>query len=146
MIYLSCCCLIIAILWGIQPLIQKNLMNKISSESVLVYQVVFNFIFIIIYILFNQKILHNDFNNLTYSDLQTLFGITLICGFAANILYYYLLKNHDPSIVITLVYSAPLFTLIFSKFFYNKYINNCTQIGILLSILGLGLIGYANND
>lgn len=139
MIYL---CLIIAILWGIQPLIQKQLMNKISPESVFVYQILLNFIFIIIYTLFNQSILHDDLKKLSYSDIQTLFIITFLCSFIANILYYYLLKNHDPSIVIALVYSAPLFTLIFSNLFYGKHINIYIQLGIILTITGLSIISF----
>lgn len=125
--------ILVALLWGIQPIVLKGLVNKLSPESILALTTILNFLFIFFYILFNRKTISSDYQKIDSYDLLKLFLLTLICSFVANILYFNLLGNHEPSIIIALVYSAPIFTILLS----GKNLDIYKKLAIIVNVFCL---------
>jgi drug/metabolite transporter (DMT)-like permease len=64
--------------------------------------------------------------------------------FLANMMYYYILKNHESSIISALVYSSPVFTLIIAYIFLKERLDIYGISGIFLMILGVILVSNNN--
>jgi drug/metabolite transporter (DMT)-like permease len=59
-------------------------------------------------------------------------------------MYYYILKNHESSIISALVYSSPVFTLIIAYIFLKERLDIYGISGIFLMILGVILVSNNN--
>ena len=93
---------------------------------------------------YNNKIIIQDFKKINLRIGAILFFTTVFTLYLTNILYYYILKSHETSIISALVYSAPAFTVVFAYLFLNEKISLCGFIGILLIIIGTILINIDN--
>jgi drug/metabolite transporter (DMT)-like permease len=69
---------------------------------------------------------------------------TVLTGFAANWLYFNVLRAHNSFVISALVYSCPLFTLLLAAAFLNERITVAGVAGVLLICAGLFCI--ALND
>jgi drug/metabolite transporter (DMT)-like permease len=58
-------------------------------------------------------------------------------SFIPNIIYFFLLKQHDSSIVSALVNSAPVFTVLVSFLLLGEKIHKYELIGIFFIIIGI---------
>jgi drug/metabolite transporter (DMT)-like permease len=85
-----------------------------------------------------------DLYRLTTKDILLLLFEGVFILFVANVIYYYVLKDNESSIVIALESSTPFFTLIFAYLLLNEKINFNGIIGIILIILGVICISYNN--
>ena len=130
---------LIAFLWGIQPLLQKHLLKKMSSESMFTFTVILNFIFIIGYMYYHKEKIHHDFSVMSHNDFVFLITLVFICSFVTSLLYYYLIQNHEPYLIIPIVYSAPLFTVLLSSL-NGESVGNYRIIGAIISMIGLYFI------
>jgi drug/metabolite transporter (DMT)-like permease len=59
-------------------------------------------------------------------------------------MYYYILKNHESSIISALVYSSHVFTLIIAYIFLKERLDIYGISGIFLMILGVILVSNNN--
>ena len=91
----------------------------------------------------NKEILA-DMNKLTFRDLFILVLVSSFTIFLANMMYYYILKNHESSIISALVYSSPVFTLIIAYIFFKERLDIYGVSGILLMIFGVILVSNNN--
>ena len=79
-------------------------------------------------------------------DILILISVSLGAGFLANLLFYYVLKSHESSLVSALVFSSPIFTLIVAYFFMKEELNGFGILGIVLIVLGVVCIAYNDGN
>uniref|UniRef100_A0A6C0KUA5 EamA domain-containing protein n=1 Tax=viral metagenome TaxID=1070528 RepID=A0A6C0KUA5_9ZZZZ len=99
---------------------------------------------IIILAINNSKIVSSDVNKITYKDTLILLFLSVFTIFLSSMIYYYILKNHDSSIISALIYSSPVFTLIIAHLFLNERLNIYGISGIFAIIIGVILISQNN--
>jgi transporter family protein len=131
---------IIAIIWGIIPIIHKLLLNDISYHTIIIFSAITFFIASLIYSYIYYKDIYNDINKqnnkIIYIILCAFLGL-----FLANILYYNALKHtHNVSIVTTITALYPLITLLLSYFILYEKISIINFIGIILIMIGIILL------
>jgi drug/metabolite transporter (DMT)-like permease len=59
-------------------------------------------------------------------------------------MYYYTLKDNETSIISALIYSSPIFTLIFSYLYFKERLDIYGISGILAIIIGVILVSQNN--
>ena len=136
--------LFISFLWGIQNVIHKDLLSHISGLSIMFYSTIIYAFLITITAYYNNKIIIQDFKKINLRIGAILFFTTVFTLYLTNILYYYILKSHETSIISALVYSAPAFTVIFAYLFLNERLSLCGLMGIICIIIGTILINIDN--
>jgi drug/metabolite transporter (DMT)-like permease len=134
--------LLIATLWGISPVITKYLLKNYKRYTLMILFSAIYFLSLILCLPFYNKQFFNDLEKFTRKDmLIVLFQGTFILFFA-NVIYYYILKDNNTSMVIALESISPLITLILAYYLLNEKINVNGIIGIILIILGVICICY----
>jgi len=88
----------------------------------------------------------NDIKKLVLNDYLIISMTALFTVFLANMIYYYILKDNETSIVVSLMYSAPFFTLLLSYLFLNETLQPIGIIGIFLIFLGVTFICFNNKS
>lgn len=134
----------ISFLWGIQPIVHKHLLNRYNFITIMLISTIVNFSLILAVSITRNKEILVDMNKLTFRDLFILVLVSSFTIFLANMMYYYILKNHESSIISALVYSSPVFTLIIAYIFLKERLDIYGLSGILLMILGVILVSNNN--
>jgi len=134
----------ISFLWGIQPIVHKHLLNKYNFITIMLISTIVNFSLILAVSITRNKEILADMNKLTFRDLFILVLVSSFTIFLANMMYYYILKNHESSIISALVYSSPVFTLIIAYIFLKERLDIYGVSGIFLMILGVILVSNNN--
>jgi len=138
--------LFVSFLWGLMPVVHKHLLNKFNQITVMVIQSVIYCSLIIFLGLTRKDEIVEDMKKMSVRDASILVTLTVFCAFFANIIYYYLLKNHESSIISALIYSSPVFTLILAYLFLKERLDIFGISGILSMILGVILIAQNNSS
>jgi len=138
--------LFVAFLWGIHPILNKILLGKFSVPTVLVLSNAVYFLAVLVFIYVNYSEISKDIKKITAQDILLLITVSIGAGFLANLLYYYVLKSHESSLVSALVFSSPIFTLIVAYFFMKEELNSFGILGILLITLGVVCIAYNDGN
>jgi len=136
--------LVSAFLWGISPIVAKSLLQKFHHYTIMmVFPVIYVACLLVIFPFYGKEFL-KDMEKVNQKDvIMMLFqGVGVL--FFGNIIYYYVLKDNNSSIVTALEGCAPLFTLVFAYYLLNEKISFIGLIGILLIILGV--ICVSQND
>jgi len=136
--------LIIALLWGVSPIANKRMLANIDTKIVFILNSIFYSGCVIIYTIYYWNSLKEEYVKLKMNDVFMLGVISVLLSFVPNFIYFYLLKNHDTSIVSALVNSAPIFTIGVSYFLLNEKITNRELFGIGLIMLGIIFISVKN--
>jgi len=76
------------------------------------------------------------------SDVLIILFQGIFVLFFGNIIYYYVLKDNNTSLITALESCAPFFTLILSYFLLNEKINISGVIGIVFIVVGVFFISY----
>ena len=129
--------LLIALFWGISPIAHKKLLNNMDTKFVLIASGLFYSFSLLIYTFYYWNDFKKEYAKVEYKNLYYLAIISIILSFIPNILYFYLLKKHDTSVVSALINSAPIFTILVSFFILGDKINKYEFAGIVLIILGI---------
>ena len=132
--------LFIAFLWGIQPVVHKHLLGKYKYITIMLISVIVYFFLVVSLALTMSKDIKNDIRRMPIRDLLILAILSLFTIFIANMLYYYVLKNHSSSIVASLIYAAPAFTLIFAYIFLKERLTTYGVLGVIVMVIGIILI------
>jgi drug/metabolite transporter (DMT)-like permease len=127
----------VSLLWGISPIAHKTMIGKMDTKMVFILNSVFYTLCIIGYTIYYWDHFKTQVPKLSSRDIYLLGGISILMSFIPNILYFYLLKDHDSYIVSALVNSAPLFTVLVSYFLLKDPITKYGIIGVLLIIGGI---------
>lgn len=105
-----------------------------------------NFSLIVLLAISRIKEVTSDINKLTPRDILLIVGISVFAIFMANMIYYYILKNHESSLISALIYSSPIFTLILAYLFLEEKIDKYGISGIIAVIIGIILISQNNKS
>jgi uncharacterized membrane protein len=127
--------LLIAFLWGIQPICHKYLEKDIDFLSLFIITWIFSTIIIIVIFILHFDKVYKTFINITNKDIF----IIIIIAFTIIIskyLYFKIVYNYDVTVFSSLCYSSPLFTLILAYFLLNENISMQQTIGIFLILFG----------
>jgi len=131
---------IIAIIWGIIPIIHKLLLNDISYHTIIIFSAITFFIASLIYSYIYYKDIYNDINKQNNKIIYIIF-CAFLGLFLANILYYNALKHtNNVSIITTITALYPLVTLLLSYFILYEKISIINFIGIILIMIGIILL------
>ena len=87
-----------------------------------------------------------DLKKLTFRDGVILVCLPIFTVFIANIIYYYILKKHESSLVSAITYSSPAFTLVLAYLFLNERLDIYGLSGIFAIIAGVILISNNNTS
>ena len=123
--------ILIAILWGIRPVLQKKILNDISPETVMVIGGILYFVLICIYMSFNKDKVFNELNKINDEQKKILLMISII-GFIASILYYNALSKESSTKVVTITSIWPIFAIIFGVIILNEKFNPKLLIAIIV--------------
>lgn len=127
----------VALLWGISPIAHKTMMGKVDTKIVFVLNSVFYTLCIIGYTIYYWDHFKEQAPKIASKDIYTLGAISIVISFIPNILYFYLLKQHNSYVVAALVNSAPIFTVLISYFILKENISKYGILGVLLIISGV---------
>lgn len=133
--------ILIALLWGIRPVLQKKILNDISPETVMIIGGTLYFIFICIYAYFNKDKVFNELTKIDNQQQKILLLIS-IAGFFASVLYYNALSKESSAKVVTITSIWPIFAILFGTIILNEKFNPKLLIAIVVLIL---LFNYIEN-
>jgi drug/metabolite transporter (DMT)-like permease len=132
--------LIIAFLLGVQPVVHKHLLSKYNAITIMIVTVIVYFFLVAIVSIIQRKDIRRDMQRMPIHDLLILVALAVFTVFVVNMLYYYVLKDHSPPVVSSLIYAAPFFTLVFSYLFLKERLNMYGVAGIIVMVIGILLI------
>jgi drug/metabolite transporter (DMT)-like permease len=134
---------LIAIIWGISPVLLKILMININIPIyILIFiQSLIFFICSIIYIfIYKTNEIYQNLNDIK-SYIPILILISFFTTYIANILYIYIIKsNININLMILIISLFPIITIIFSYIFLKQKITINFIFGILFIFIGFLLI------
>lgn len=134
--------LIISFLWGVSTVIHKNVLSRTNPLLVMGIGAFSYMICMILLLFYNSDKIYKDFKKLSQNDFLIISGTSILTGFLANIIYYYILKDHSSYIVAALVNSSPVFTFLISYLFINEKITLYSLLGLVFIIIGILLLSY----
>ena len=132
----------ISFLWGVSPLILKQLVTKFDKMTVLIIDGILYFIFTLLLGFYYYDTIMKDIPKITLYDGILLFLIAILPGVVANVLYMTVIENHDSYIITALVCISPLFTLVLAHLFTKENVTVWGAMGTILIVLGILMISY----
>ena len=138
--------LLVSFLWGIAPVIHKHLMNRSSFVTIMVLS---NFVYVFcicIFAYYNRAIIIKEFPKLNMYDFILITFTAMFTAFFANLLYFYVLKDHESSLISALIYSSPIFTLLIAYFFLRESIDIYGLSGIIFIVIGVIFISMNDSN
>ena len=133
--------ILIALLWGIRPVLQKKILNDISPETVMMIGGTLYFIFICIYTYFNKEKVFDELTKIDNQQQKILLVIS-IAGFFASLLYYNALSKESSAKVVTITSIWPIFAIIFGTIILNEKFNPKLLIAVITLLF---LFNYIEN-
>ena len=133
-----------AIFWGTTSLFVKAL-NSYGFDSIQIscIRVISSAIFMSLFVLIKDKNLFK----IRLKDLPLFILIGIASIFATSIFYFQAISNASVSVACVLMYTSPIFVLIFSVIFFRKKITVKKIIAVFLAVLGCALVsGIVGSD
>ena len=137
---------LIAIIWGLTPIMYKHLLDKYNPTSVLVFASLAYFICILVTGCCNYQSILDDYNKIDFNDVCWVILVSVSGLFIANILQVTVLKDNDPSIVSPIIYSCPLITLLAVYLLFNTTLNKECLFGSFLIVSGVLCISMCSDN
>ncbi|MGI9535400.1 MAG: EamA family transporter [Thermodesulfobacteriota bacterium] len=130
--------LIVACIWGINPIFEKLSLKTATPYSVITIRFLFTAFCLAVITLTTGRL-----EEITKVDGRSLFWI-LLSGLAGGLiglfLFFVALKQEDTSKVVPIVATFPMFTAIYAYFLLGETISLKRAIGILFVVIGAILI------
>jgi drug/metabolite transporter (DMT)-like permease len=131
-----------AFLWGVSPIITKTLIIKYDRYTIMI---LFSFTYILCLLMampYYGKDFMKDLAKITKTDVLIILFQGVFILFFGNIIYYYVLKDNNTSLITALEGCSPFFTLILAYWILNEKIHLNGLIGIAFIVLGIIFISY----
>ena len=138
--------LLIAVLWGLSPIMYKHLLDRYHPTSVLAFVSIVYFICVFVMGCCNHQSILEDYNKIDFNDMCWVVLVSVTGLFIANILQVTVLKDNDPSIVSPIIYSCPLITLLVAYLLFNTSLNMECLFGSLLIVSGVLCISMCSDN
>ena len=137
--------LFISFLWGSSTVIHKYFVQKLNILTIMFISTIVYTACLLLFAAFNQKHLIHDYNIINNNDIVIIALTSIITGFFANYLYFYVLKDHESSLISALIYSCPIFTLLLAYLLLNERVDKYGILGIIFVVFGVGFISLNNS-
>lgn len=137
-------CLLVALIFGLVPIIEKYVLSFIQVESLLVVSGIVYFVVVALYALLanRNEALATDFRIM--ADKPLVAALVVLSAFliliVANYLYLCVLQNNKTHLVTAVIASYPLVTAVVSYMFLNEVITGAHALGILAIVGGVFLV------
>ena len=142
--------LIVAFMWAIQSIVNKHILKKIHSHTLLVLGGIVYAASVFMYWLVQVKVqeqVRQDMNrHIGWKMLGYIVFSGLVGGFLANLLYFGLLKKYPAHMVTAVTYCSPAITAILAYMILKEKMNSKTVLGICLVVTGLVILGLSDRD
>jgi transporter family protein len=132
--------LIVAVLWGITPLIEKKALNYIEPLTAVFIIISMNFLVISFVYALMGKINIASLSSIPLNALFYLFLVSILAGVIAQYLFYKSLESSSPSKVVVITSMYPLITILTSGLFSKEIPSIKIIFGALLVFIGLFLV------
>lgn len=134
--------LVVALLWALSPALQKHVLKDISIETLIVIGTPFSIAALFVYwYLHHAKVVHDVTHNLTFLHIIIVAFVTLVCGFAANIMFTRLLQENDSNLITALGHSSPLFAVLIAFLFLEEeHVTGWSFLGAGLIVGGVSVL------
>jgi uncharacterized membrane protein len=129
--------LISGFMWGMAPVIHKVLLVKYQPITIMLVNSFTYAISMMLIVFFNYKMFMKDMNKIKYEDILIIILSSIGILVIGNLIYYYVLREHDSSLVSALIYSSPVFTLILAYIFLKERLSMYGYLGIFSILLGI---------
>lgn len=134
--------LLVALLWGISPIIHKHVMTRLDPVVVMVIAASFSTVFMIGFLLVNYGRVTSGWHAVRTSDVAWIGLATLFCSFVANIIYFFVLKEHKSHVVSALIYASPAASLVLAYAVLKEDVTWTGATGVLLVVAGCLCVAF----
>ncbi len=131
--------IIIALLWGVRPILQKQIVYNTSPETIMVITGTLYFVFIAIYFMIHKNKVTTEIYQLDHQQTKILIFISFV-SFITSLLYYYALSEESASKVVTITSIWPIFSLFFATLLLNEQYNPKLLIAMIVIIFLINFI------
>lgn len=136
--------LFIALLWGLAPIVQKQLLNDLSPKTVML---IINFIIAFILIIFsyyNKETIKNDLKILNSKHIKLFLFVAIFGSLIPGYIYYNILSKNDSFKVVITTSLYPIFSLIFARILLNEKI--APELYVIALAISIVVIKYAHKN
>lgn|GEM_PF-951973 len=131
--------ILVAVLWGISPIIEKKALNHIEPSSAVFLRIMMDFAFISIIFLTAGKLNTNAlFSNI--KPIIYLAIVSLLAGVTAQYLFYRALEASTPSRVVVITSMYPLITILTTIVLSRSIPSAKVIFGAFLVFIGVFLV------
>jgi drug/metabolite transporter (DMT)-like permease len=131
----------VAFLWGSQPILHKMLLKDLNFITIMLFSEVALVVCSVVFMLCVPRHLKGFVDDVRHHlNLRCFMLIALVSVgtiFLSTILYYTILKDHTTSVVTSIIYTAPVFTLLLSQVLLKEKMNASGLLGIALIVGGV---------
>ena len=131
--------LIIAMMWGIYPIIEKKALNYVEPSTALFLIVSMNFVIISLAYILIGKVSIEDLKSLPLEPIIFL-GIVSLGSLLSTYLYYKALKLSSPSKIVVITSIYPFFTIIANSVITQELPSIRIIVGAFFIFLGIYLV------
>jgi drug/metabolite transporter (DMT)-like permease len=95
-----------------------------------------------LYFVYNHTQVFSDLSNpaIPFKVFGLIIFSGIVCGFLANVLFYYTLQTNASFLVTTLTSTVPLFAMFFALILLHEHINCYNVLGVVLVVAGCALV------
>jgi len=128
--------ILIATIWGSTPFLTKHILKNIHYKTLIMIETILTIMISSVFTYYNRSEIIDDFKNIDCTILCAMLVLTF-CAFFVNILYYNIIKDHDPHLVTSITSIYPLIALFISYLFLKQDITYWKFLGIVLITSGI---------
>ncbi|MBE6903028.1 MAG: EamA family transporter [Ruminococcaceae bacterium] len=127
------CIVASALLWGTMGIFVNTLSQfGLSNFDIVFYRVFFTSLILLVYMLIKDKAMLK----IRFKDIWIFIGMGVFSFFFFNLCYFYTIKNISMSVAAALLYTAPVFVMIFSALIFKEKLSLFKIISIAVTVCG----------
>lgn len=134
--------LLVAGLWGLQPILQKSLVADIGPDLPLVLGGLFYFAALLLFAAVRWPHMRHHMHAVRPRHVALAAVTTVLCAFAANIVFLRLLRHHDSFWVTAIAYSSPVITAVLAMWLLREYMDAVAVAGVALVTIGVIVLSW----
>ena len=133
----------VALLWGVAPVVHKYVLHgRVSEKIILVVGGVAYFIVLMMYWVVHAPEIQHGFKTIRWLDIILISIASVFMNLFAKIIYLNALKHAESYVISSLVYSAPLFTLLFAVLLLHEQVTLWKLVGVCMIVGGITLVSF----
>ena len=138
--------LVIAALWGVQPVAQKVLVRDLGADLALVLGAPLYLAAVACFVALRWRHIQPRLRRVTLAHVGIAALVTLACAFVANLIFVRLLAHHDSFWVSALAYSSPVVTTLLAMWLLRERVDAVSATGVALVVAGVLLLARHHGD